>query len=142
MLCLKFQRDFQSAKEECDKAIELDPVYVKALIRRSKVNENIGNLEESLEDVTSACILEGFSSESTLMSADRILKALGMIAGIFKVLSSYLLFCVGKKHAKAEMIKRKTVMPSKHFIKTYLSSFQEDPVQSTSDVMNGDGDTR
>lgn len=82
-----FQKDFQQAKEECDKAIELDPVYVKALIRRSKVNENIGNLEESLEDVTSACILEGFSSESTLMSADRILKALGTIADLFLIVN-------------------------------------------------------
>jgi mitochondrial import receptor subunit TOM70 len=77
-LILKFQKDYEKAKDECDRAIELDPVYVKALIRRSKVNENIGNLEGSLEDVTSACILEGFSSESTLLSADRILKALGM----------------------------------------------------------------
>jgi mitochondrial import receptor subunit TOM70 len=71
------QKDFKNVKDECDKAIRLDPVYVKALIRRSKANENLGNLEESLEDVTSACILEGFSSESTLLSADRILKALG-----------------------------------------------------------------
>jgi len=57
-------------------------VYVKALIRRSKVSENLGHLEESLEDVTSACILEGFSSESTLLSADRILKALGLKSAI------------------------------------------------------------
>lgn len=52
------------------------------------------------------------------------------------------MYLTGKKHAKAEMIKRKTVMPSKHFIKTYLSSFQEDPVQSTSGEVNGDGDNR
>ncbi|XP_059471793.1 mitochondrial import receptor subunit TOM70 [Neocloeon triangulifer] len=116
-------KEYQKAKEECDRAIELDPLYVKALIRRSKINENLGNLVESLEDVTSACILEGFSTESTLLSADRILKALG------------------RKHAKEEMSKRTTVMPSKHFIKTYLSSFQEDPVLSHKEEteMNGDG---
>jgi hypothetical protein len=44
----------------------------------------------------------------------------------------------GRKHAKDEMQKRKTVMPSKHFIKTYLSSFQEDPILSN-EVMNGEG---
>ncbi|CAB3368615.1 Hypothetical predicted protein [Cloeon dipterum] len=116
-------RDYQRAKEECDKAIEYDPVYVKALIRRSKVNENLGNLVESLEDVTSACILEGFSSESTLLSADRILKSLG------------------RKHAKEEISKRTTIMPSKHFIKTYLSTFQEDPVMSYKETnVNGEGD--
>jgi hypothetical protein len=43
----------------------------------------------------------------------------------------------GRKHAKEAMLTRKPIIPSKHFIKTYMSSFQEDPVTKIS-VANGD----
>ncbi|KAF4528114.1 hypothetical protein B566_EDAN016595 [Ephemera danica] len=111
-------KQYAKARDDCTKALELNPKYVKALHRRSKAYENLGNLELSLEDVTAACILENFQSESTLLMADRILKALG------------------RKHAKEAMTTRTPIMPSKHFIKTYMSSFQEDPVTKIS-VTNG-----
>lgn len=43
----------------------------------------------------------------------------------------------GRKHAKEAMLTRKPVMPSKHFIKTYFSSFHEDPVTKVG-ASNGD----
>ena len=38
------------------------------------------------------------------------------------------LYFAGRQHAKEAMSKRTSIMPSKHFIKTYFSSFIEDPM--------------
>nr|CAD7446293.1 unnamed protein product [Timema bartmani] len=104
------QRLYEKVKEDCSRALELNPRYVKALQRRAKACEVTKDLQQSLEDVTSACILEGFQNQTTLLTADRVLKGLG------------------RKHAKEAMAKRTPIMPSKHFIKTYFSSFVEDPI--------------
>ncbi|XP_015124131.1 mitochondrial import receptor subunit TOM70 [Diachasma alloeum] len=103
---------FTAVKEDCTKALELNPKYTKALIRRAKVLEKNNELELALEDVTAACILERFTNQSALLTADRVLKQLG------------------KQHAQELMTTKKPVMPSKHFIKTYFSSFRNDPVLS------------
>nr|CAD7406702.1 unnamed protein product [Timema cristinae] len=103
-------RLYEKVKEDCSRALELNPRYVKALQRRAKACEVTKDLQQSLEDVTSACILEGFQNQTTLLTADRVLKGLG------------------RKHAKEAMAKRTPIMPSKHFIKTYFSSFVEDPI--------------
>lgn len=71
------QKNYEGSKEDCSQALHFNPSYVKALHRRSKAYESLGQLEQSLEDITAACILENFQSESTLLMADRILKALG-----------------------------------------------------------------
>lgn len=73
----KLQEKFTAVKEDCTKALELNPKYTKALIRRAKVLEKINELELALEDVTAACILERFSNQSALLTADRVLKQLG-----------------------------------------------------------------
>ncbi|XP_008556932.1 mitochondrial import receptor subunit TOM70 [Microplitis demolitor] len=104
--------NYSSVKDDCTKALELNPTYTKALLRRARVMEKTNELELALEDVTAACILERFMSQSTLLMADRVLKELG------------------KQHAHEHMKKRKLVMPSKHFIKTYFSSFKNDPIFS------------
>jgi import receptor subunit TOM70 len=38
---------------------------------------------------------------------------------------------IGRQHAKEAMARRTPVMPSKHFIKMYFSSFIEDPIINT-----------
>jgi import receptor subunit TOM70 len=38
---------------------------------------------------------------------------------------------IGRQHAKEAMAKRTPIMPSKHFIKTYFSSFIEDPITNS-----------
>lgn len=64
---------------DCTKAIELKPNYVKALLRRARALEQMGDLEFALEDVTATCIYEGFSSQSSLALADKLLKQLGKL---------------------------------------------------------------
>lgn len=61
---------------------------MKALQRRAKACELTKDLQQSLEDVTSACILEGFQNQATLLTADRVLKELGMITSNNQMLNS------------------------------------------------------
>lgn len=62
---------------ECGNALTLNPKYVKALHRRSKAYKVTGFLDEALEDITAVCILENFSSNSSVMLADETLKLIG-----------------------------------------------------------------
>jgi len=47
------------------------------LLRRARALEQIGDLEAALEDVTTACIHEGFSNQTSLSMADKVLEKLG-----------------------------------------------------------------
>ncbi|XP_047002267.1 mitochondrial import receptor subunit TOM70 [Schistocerca americana] len=104
---------YKEVREDCTRALDLNPKYVKALQRRAKACELTHDLQQSLEDVTAACILEGFQNQSNLLTADRVLKELG------------------RQHAKEAMASRKAIMPSKQFIKTFFSSFIEDPIKNS-----------
>jgi len=106
-------KKYEEVKNDCTLALSLNPKYVKALQRRAKACELTKDLQQSLEDVTAACILESFQNQATLLTADRVLKELG------------------RQHAKEAMAKRTPVMPSQHFIKTYFSSFIEDPITNS-----------
>ncbi|XP_004925533.2 mitochondrial import receptor subunit TOM70 [Bombyx mandarina] len=108
--CYEKREMWEQVKEDCTFALKLNEKYVKAFLRRSRAAEKSGDLVLALEDVTSACILERFQVQSSLVNADRILKALG------------------RQHAREALAKRSPVMPSKHFIKTYFSAFSEDPI--------------
>ncbi|CAK1540524.1 unnamed protein product [Leptosia nina] len=108
--CYEKREMWDQVKEDCTFALKLNEKYVKAYLRRSRAAEKSGDLVLALEDVTSACILERFQVQSSLVNADRILKALG------------------RQHAREALAKRHPVMPSKHFIKTYFSAFSEDPL--------------
>ncbi|GAB6023140.1 Mitochondrial import receptor subunit TOM70 [Chamberlinius hualienensis] len=110
-------KQFEKVVADCNLALELKPSYVKALNRRAKAFEKLDKLEEALEDATAICVLEEFQNQSSLILADRILKRLG------------------QQRAK-EAVKHCTPRPSSsHFIKTYFSSFAEDPIQTfTTDV--------
>jgi len=67
----------------------LNPKYVKALQRRAKACELTKDLQQSLEDVTAACILEDFQNQTTLLTADRVLKELGMVIRNNQTLNFY-----------------------------------------------------
>ncbi|CAG4948558.1 mitochondrial import receptor subunit TOM70 [Colias croceus] len=112
--CYEKREMWDQVKEDCTFALKLNEKYVKAYLRRSRAAEKSGDLVLALEDVTSACILERFQVQSSLVNADRILKALG------------------RQHAREALAKRNPVMPSKHFIKTYFSAFSEDPITKIS----------
>lgn len=68
---------WSEVKEDCSKALELNPRYIKALHRRARAHECTNDLISSLEDITATCILEGFHNNSSLVFADRVLKELG-----------------------------------------------------------------
>ncbi|XP_069060849.1 mitochondrial import receptor subunit TOM70 isoform X2 [Pleurodeles waltl] len=94
--------------QDCTKAVELNPRYVKALFRRAKAHEKLDNKKQCLEDVTAVCILEGFQNQQSMLLADKVLKLLG------------------KEKAKDKYKNREPLMPSPQFIKSYFSSFTDD----------------
>ncbi|KAF4112204.1 hypothetical protein G5714_006999 [Onychostoma macrolepis] len=94
--------------QDCSQAVELNPCYVKALFRRAKALEKLGNKKECLEDVTAVCILEVFQNQQSMLLADKVLKQLG------------------KEKAKEKYKNREPLMPSPQFIKSYFSSFTDD----------------
>ena len=68
------QGNHAAARHDCDRALSLSPRYAKALHRRAKACETLGELKQALRDITAVCILEGFQNQATLMMADRVLK--------------------------------------------------------------------
>lgn len=103
-------KKWSSVISDCTKAIELNNRYEKALYRRAKAEEMTKDWVNALDDVTSVCLLQNFGNQSALLMADRVLKELG------------------KKNAAEAIKNRQPIIPSKNFIKTYFSSFSEDPV--------------
>lgn len=101
---------WSAVKDDASKALELNPTYTKAWYRRAKASEKTNDLVQALEDITAVCMLEEFKNQTTLFMADRVLRQLGA------------------QHAKEAMKNRKPIMPSKHFIKNYFSTFTEDPI--------------
>ena len=70
----------------------------------------VEKMKQCLEDITSVCVLEGFSKQEHLMMVDTVLKELGRAeAGL------------AAKH-------RAPVMTSPHFVAQYFTSFSEDPI--------------
>lgn len=96
--------------KDCGSAIKLKPDYVKALTRRYKAAERLGEMRQALEDVTAVCLLEKFNNMDTLTAADRILKV------------------IGKREAEDYIKDRTAILPSEYFMKQYFASFTQDPV--------------
>lgn len=103
-------KKYSAVKADCTKALELNPKYVKAFLRRARALEYTNDLEHALEDVTTACFLQRCTNPSALTIADRILKQLG------------------KQRAQEHWANKKLIMPSKHFIKKYINSFNNGQV--------------
>lgn len=98
-------------KADCTKALELNPKYTKAYLRRARASEKSNDLETALEDITIAGCLEKFSNERTLIMGDRILKQ------------------IGKRYAIEYMAtNKKHIMQSKYVIKGYIRTLPNDPV--------------
>ncbi|XP_005103346.1 mitochondrial import receptor subunit TOM70 [Aplysia californica] len=103
-------KKFPEVVEDCDSALELNPRYSKALARRSKAREQLQKYRESLEDITKACLIEGFQNQTYLQAADRVLKTLG------------------KSKAATEYKVKKPTNPSTFYVENYLAGFVNDPV--------------
>ena len=55
---LSFQEEKKLAVHSLDKALEFNPSYLKALVRRGGLHEELGNLDESLQDYTKVLELD------------------------------------------------------------------------------------
>ncbi|GAB0096223.1 mitochondrial import receptor subunit TOM70 [Sergentomyia squamirostris] len=104
-------KQWSSVRDDCTKALELNPKYVKAYNRRAKANEHLQDLSNSLEDITATCILEQFQNQSSIAFADRVLRVLGA------------------QHATEAMKEKKPVLPSKHFVQSFCEAFNSDPLK-------------
>ncbi|XP_076626379.1 translocase of outer membrane 70 [Colletes latitarsis] len=113
-------KKYSGVKADCTKALELKPMYVKALLRRARALEHYNDLEAALEDVTAAYFVGAFSNKTAEIMVDRLLKQLG------------------KEHAIQYSSHMKHIMPSKHFIKNYINNFYYDPIFAM--LQNDDND--
>lgn len=104
-------RKWSAVRDDCSSALQLNPRYVKALHRRARAHECLGDFFASLEDITATCILESFQNNSTLTFADRVLKH------------------IGATDAAQAMRTRQPVTPSASFVRTYVGSFSADPLR-------------
>ncbi|KAG5340582.1 TOM70 protein, partial [Acromyrmex heyeri] len=103
-------KKYNSVKADCTKALELNPKYMKALLRRARILEQLGDFEAALKDITTACIHENFSDQASLLKAQMILEKLV------------------EQQARENLANKEFVLPSKFSIETCIASFPKDPV--------------
>ena len=68
MDCLLLRR-FKEAINECSAALNAQPGYQKALVRRSKAYENIGHFKQALSDIQKANKSESVTTPETQVQA-------------------------------------------------------------------------
>lgn len=107
--CYNALGEWQKVIEDTTAAINLDNEYVKALNRRANAHEHMEQYSEALLDFTASCIIDGFRSEVSAQSVERLLKKVAELKGK-KILES--------------KVKR---LPSPTFVTNYLQSFRARP---------------
>ncbi|KAL9709013.1 TOM (translocase of outer membrane) complex component [Leucoagaricus gongylophorus] len=103
---------YEKVIADCDKALQHDRTYVKALNRRAGAYEALGKNELALQDFTAATILDQFQNHATSASVERVLRALSV------------------KKAAEIMKNREPRLPSHTFISAYFAAFRERPLPS------------
>ncbi|KAI1193092.1 mitochondrial precursor protein [Nemania serpens] len=108
--CYNALGEWGKVVEDTTAAINLDPLYVKALNRRATAYEHLEKYSESLLDFTASCIIDEFRNENSAQSIEKLLKK------------------VAEKKAE-EMLKTKNPnkLPSPTFVSNYIQSFREKP---------------
>ncbi|KAI9253851.1 hypothetical protein BDA99DRAFT_540460 [Phascolomyces articulosus] len=94
--------------DDCNNALQLNPVYIKALNRRAHSLELRGDKEEALYDYTCVCILDNFKNEVAARSVERLRKK------------------VTEKKAAEIMKTKKRRLPSSSFVSAYFDSYRPD----------------
>lgn len=107
--CYNALGQWEKVIEDTTAALNLDNEYVKALNRRANAHENLQQYSEALLDFTASCIIDGFRSEVSAQSVERLLKKVAEEKGR-KILES--------------KVKR---LPSPTFVTNYLQSFRAKP---------------
>lgn len=108
--CYNALSEWEKVVEDTTAAVNLDPLYVKALNRRATAYEHLEKYSESLLDFTASCIIDEFRNENSAQSVEKLLKK------------------VAEKKAE-EMLKTKSPnkLPSPTFVSNYIQSFREKP---------------
>ncbi|KAI1112364.1 mitochondrial precursor protein [Nemania sp. NC0429] len=108
--CYNALGEWEKVVEDTTAAVNLDPLYVKALNRRATAYEHLEKYSESLLDFTASCIIDEFRNENSAQSVEKLLKK------------------VAEKKAE-EMLKTKSPnkLPSPTFVSNYIQSFREKP---------------
>ncbi|KAJ2780486.1 TOM (translocase of outer membrane) complex component [Coemansia javaensis] len=104
--CFAAEGDHGRVIEDCTAAVELEPQYVKALMRRAQAYEHTDRFRDALYDFTTVCILEDFGNSVAAGAAERVLKRLA------------------EAEARERVAKREPRLPSRSFISGYLKSFR------------------
>ncbi|TDL16794.1 TPR-like protein [Rickenella mellea] len=103
------QPDHEKTVANCDEALKLDPMYVKALNRRAGALEKLGKLTEALRDYTAVTILERFANEKSSKNVERMIQVLT------------------DRQFKKIREEKKLKMPPPTFIDAYFGAFRERP---------------
>jgi import receptor subunit TOM70 len=111
--CYSNLGNHQLTIDDCTKAIEMDPKYIKAFHRRALAYEQLGNNRSALNEYTVVCALENFQNQSSMAAPDRILKV------------------IASERATELLASKNETMPSETFITAYLDSFRSTPTDST-----------
>ncbi|CAF1273016.1 unnamed protein product [Adineta ricciae] len=93
--------------EDCSRAIELNPKYIKCIQRRARAAESIKNFELALEDYSTVCFLDSYQP-AYIMAADKVLTDLA------------------KRYIEA--LPPSTAELSKDYVRTSLNEFEDDPI--------------
>ncbi|CAF0873187.1 unnamed protein product [Adineta ricciae] len=99
-------KNYEKVIEDCSKAIELNPKYIKCIQRRARAAETIKNFELALEDYSTVCFIDSYQPVY-IMAADRVLSELA------------------KRYI--ETLPPSTAELSKDFVRTSLNEFEDDP---------------
>ena len=59
--CCIFQSQYKEAVEQSTKALELNPAYVKALVRRAEAHEKLDQLDEALTGLQTTLLVQLYS---------------------------------------------------------------------------------
>ncbi|GBB91579.1 hypothetical protein RclHR1_18960004 [Rhizophagus clarus] len=105
--CYYNTNEYARVIEDCNNALQMDPLYVKALNRRAMAYEQTSRYEESLHDFTAVCIIGEFRNENATASIDRLLKKVASIKA---------------KQIIQNRVKR---LPSTKFISSYMEAFRK-----------------
>ncbi|KAI3326726.1 mitochondrial precursor protein [Xylariaceae sp. AK1471] len=108
--CYNAMSDWEKVVEDTTAAVNLDPLYIKALNRRANAYEHLQKYSESLLDFTASCIIDEFRNENSAASVEKLLKKVA--------------------EQKAEEIlktKNPNKLPSPTFVSNYIQSFREKP---------------
>ncbi|KAI1823416.1 mitochondrial precursor protein [Xylaria intraflava] len=108
--CYNALSEWEKVVEDTTAAVNLDPMYVKALNRRANAYEHLEKYSESLLDFTASCIIDDFRNEGSAASVEKMLKKVA--------------------EQKAEAIlktKNPNKLPSPTFVSNYIQSFRAKP---------------